>query len=106
MPESIRPVFGFNSASLCIVYGNIGIGVNLLRSFEEAYTSAEEELLQAVVKTARMLAEDNENNPSDPSSSFFLPRGVQLDLPSDADFSKAAVALVDWDMELHTRVQD
>lgn len=106
LPESIRPVFWFNSASLCIVYGNIEIGVNLLRSFEEAYASTEEELLQALVKTAQMLAEDNENNPSYPSSSFFLPRGVQLDLPSDVDFSKAAAVLVDWDTELHARVQD
>ena len=105
LPESIRPVFWFNSASLCIVYGSIEIGVNLLRSFEEAYASTEEELLQAVVKTARMLAEDNEKNPSDPSSSFFLPRGVQLDLPSDVDFSKAAAVLVNWDTELHARVQ-
>ncbi|WP_008317053.1 tetratricopeptide repeat protein [Leptolyngbya sp. PCC 6406] len=106
LPESIRPVFWFNSASLCIVYGNIEIGVELLWSFEGAYASTEKELLQAVVKTARMLAENNEKNPGQPSFSFFLPRGVQLDLPSDVDLSKAAAVFVSWDTELHARVQD
>ncbi len=107
LPESIRPVFWFNSASLCFVYGSIEIGIKILRSFEEAYASTEEELLQAVVKTAHMLAEDNEKNPSDPSFSFFLPRGVQLDLPSDIDISKpVAAVVVNWDMELNARVQD
>jgi tetratricopeptide (TPR) repeat protein len=106
LPESIRPVFWFNSASLCIVYGNIDTGINLLRNFEEAYASNEEELLRAVAQTARMLAEDNEENPSHPSASFFLPSGVQLDFPSDFDFSKFAAVLVDWDTELHARVQD
>lgn len=107
LPESIRPIFWFNSASLCVVYGSIEIGVKLLWSFEEAYASTEEEPLQIVVKTARMLAEDNEKNPSDPSFSFFLPQGVQLDLPSSVDFSKAADAvLVNWDTELHARIKD
>ncbi len=107
LPKSIRPIFWFNSASLCVVYGSIEIGVKLLWSFEEAYASTEEESLQIMVKTARMLAEDNEKNPSDPSFSFFLPQGVQLDLPSSVDFSKAADAvLVNWDTELHARVED
>ena len=105
LPESIRPVFWFNSACLCIVYGSIEIGISLLRSFDDAYASTEEELLQAVVKTARMLVEDNEKNPRDPSFSFFLPRGIQLDWPSDVDFSKAAAVLVDWDTEFDARVQ-
>jgi len=105
LPKSIRPLFLFNSASLCIVYKHVETGIELFQRFVEEYTSSEDDLLQAIVNVSRMLAEDNEKKPNDPSFSLWLPPNVRLDLPPDIS-QPAVAALVNWDAEFDARVQD
>lgn len=102
LPESIRPVFWFNCASLCIAYSFPANGINHYQSFSSEYGDSDNELLQSVAKTARMLAEDNERTPDDPSMSFIVPPNVKIDVPQ-AYSSASALAFVEWDTEFSAR---
>jgi tetratricopeptide (TPR) repeat protein len=105
LPKSIRPLFLFNSASLCIAYKHVEIGIELYQRFVEEYASTEDELLQAIVDVSRMHAEDNEKEPNSTSLSLWLPPNVRLVLPLDIS-QPAAAAHINWDEEFDARVKD
>jgi len=105
LPESIRPAFWINSASLCLAYKVPETGIQLLKDFVDEYTSSEVSLLQSLSKNALMLIEDNKKNCDTPSLIFWLPPNFQLDLPSNISQPPVAVH-ISWDMELHARIED